>query len=151
MIQANELRIGNFVLAGKMTEPITVSTIDYVIGDGYIINRSIPESHLSPILLNISTLEKCGFKAGKVKSVTRFVDDINDIDPADKKKWTYYWDLKVPENNHVEDLYNFSLVQWGKGTDIFWGHQQLKVKVSSLHQLQNLYYCLTGQELEYKP
>jgi len=146
MIQVNELRIGNKVLYDT-DEGKKLCTID---GTDISIMQNKPHyaNQHYPTLLSDKVLLACGFKKGKVKGVTRFVDDINDIDPNDKNKWTYYWDLKVPENNQVEDLRTFSLVQFGKGCDILWKHQMLSVKITSLHQLQNIYYSLTGTELE---
>lgn len=145
MINARELRLFNWA--------------EYKMEDGswmplQIIKLSIYElerEHVRPLALTPEILLACGFVKGKIKGVTRLVADLDDTDPADKKKYTYFWDLKVPKNDHVQDLSTFNLVQFGKGSDIFWGHQWLRVKVTSLHQLQNLYFALTGTELTYKP
>ncbi len=133
MIQANELRIGNWVDAGQLGY-VQVATIDPTTG-GYS----------SPIPLTPEILEKCGFKMGMSKGVSRLTDDL-DYDPEQHGD-TYYWDLKVPKNDHVQDLGTFNLVQFGKDNDILWAHQWLRVKLKSLHQLQNLYFSLTGTEL----
>jgi hypothetical protein len=156
MIPANELRIGNIV-GMRLEKYPTNYFIVLEIGETMKLKECRRVSgdvgfwdigDCQPVELTPEILEKCGFKAGKVKGVARLVDDIDDIDPADKQKYTYYWDLKVPKNNHVEDLSAFNLVQFGKGTDILWAHQWLRVKVKHLHQLQNLYFALTGNELK---
>lgn len=154
MIDVKELRIGNWVSGQNDPEMKVVE-----ISEGSVQLRffgadedygdwSYDDEDLKPIPLTPDILEKCGFDKNKIKKVTRFVDSIDDIDPSDKNKYTYWWDIPIPKNDHVEDLPRFTLVQFGKGTDIFWKYQMLSVKVKYLHQIQNLYYALTGEELE---
>ena len=146
MIEAKSLRIGNLVKLGK--EYVTVHQIIYDRRKGYSINhKDYEEAIFEPIPLTEDILVKCGFNKNKIKGVTRFVDSIEDIDPSDKNKYTYWWDKNIPTNNYVYDLPRFTLVQFGKGSDIYWKYQMLSVKVKSLHQLQNIFYCLTNTEL----
>lgn len=60
-IQTNELRVGNWILAGVMTKPLQVLTIGYEIKDGFSINKHIPIDHIRPIPLSPELLIKCGF------------------------------------------------------------------------------------------
>lgn len=139
MMKEQELRIGNWVKRQGLYK---------IVDAKYLYN--LQPYYSDPIILTSEVLEWCGFTKGKVKGVSRLVDCLDDVDHNDKKRWTYYWDLKVPKNDHVQDLSTFNLVQFGKGADILWSHQWLRVKVKYLHQLQNLYFSLTGKELEIK-
>lgn len=157
MIQASELKVGNWVDAiivtgkNKKVSAIQINGVytstPYPSVKSFITSysRSIDLKDLSGIPLSAEILEKCGFKYGIVKGITRLKNDIDEPDPEGD---TYYWDLKVPKNNHVEDLSTFNLVQFGKDDDIKFAHQWLRVKIKHLHQLQNLYFTLTGQELK---
>lgn len=133
MIQANELRIGNWVVLGKETRQV----------EGWMFIQEV--KNMGPIEITPEVLEKCGFNSGMSKGISRLKHDIDD---PDEEGDTYYWDLKVPKNDQVEDLHTFNLVQFGKGNDIKFAHQWLRVTVKYLHQLQNLYFALTGIELE---
>lgn len=128
MIQANELRIGNWV---HWYETCKVTAID-TNGGNYIsivTNRGehrieIDIERFKPIPLTPEILEKAGFV----------------ID--------YSWQIpKVQKDNFVMYIDNSD----GFTLSANFGHiQQLDVEIKYLHQLQNLYYCLTGKELEIK-
>lgn len=116
MINANELRIGNWVKAGIMIEPLQVRTIDFNIKDRHLINwASIPCSDLHPIPLTHELIISAGFR-----------HEINDDS-------SYYI-----QNDlwfcHIGD-------DWYLAT-----HTEHK-SLQSFHQLQNLYFALTGTEL----
>ncbi len=161
MIEENDLRIGNWIFDPHRKEIAQVSEIGW---DKEIIHyrrfgidgelgKWTSYGHnskyiLEPIALTPEILEKCGFAAGISEGIARLSNDIDEEEPNGN---TYYWDLKVPNNNHVEGLRIFNLVQFGGGADILWVHQWLRVKVKCLHQFQNLYFTLTGTELNYTP
>jgi len=110
-INANELRIGNWVAIGEMVErPLT---------------KIIPElcGAYNPIPLTPDILEKAGF----VKSNTEYGDGI----PTLGKFQISLYD----GDNFIKML---ATVRYDKS---------VAVKVASLHQLQNLYFALTGEEL----
>lgn len=112
------------------------------------INEPFTESYsgfdcIEGIPLTPEILEMCGFKHGMVEGVTRLrdADDFSE-DEGD----THYWDLRVPKNDKVEGLSTFNLVKFGD-SDLTFSCQWLRVKLYYLHELQSLYFCLTGMQL----
>jgi len=123
MINAKELRIGNFVINAnkKNVKTENVKFTGYSkLTDWYRINE-IGDSFYDPILLTEEILHKCSF--GKVG----FYDNVYHLNNfriyLDKSKNTFL--LKYEEGNN-----------------------NLEIEVISLHQLQNLYFILTNKELE---
>ena len=128
MIQANELRIGNWVTYnpesvddGTSIIPLAVSCIDEEVGvilrDGF--TNCYLFNEILPIPLTPEILEKCGFS---------------------NLEYENYW---VHSN-----WYNISL-KYDSGT---WGLRHnfkniITTNIDSLHQLQNLYWCLCWEEL----
>lgn len=130
MIKTNELRIGNWLM-GNM--PVQVKTIlcenTVGLGEGgpyYVYVEAPYKPCLEPITLTPEILEKCGFK---------FKEGLINNDPNHKMiYWIGYNNTKV-----------FYLEVSKKGF-VFLSQSLLYVKY--LHQLQNLYFSLTGKELE---
>lgn len=110
MIQANELRIGNWVISAKTDEPFKVDEIPN--------NAKITAT---PIPLTEDILMKCEFyvSTGTVGPIYT-IDDI----PA----------LEILFDTHNE--------VWS----VSYG-DLLLAEINSLHQLQNLFFALTGEEL----
>ena len=118
MIAANEIRIGNYVSLKCGTH--------VPIADGGILAISQKRFECSPIPLTTEILEKCGFvKPSKNDNHGGLLVSIgNDVSIRLKPLISgegYYWD-------------NFN--------------GAYKVIIKHLHQLQNLYWCLCGKELE---
>ena len=128
MIQANELRIGNKLLApdGSIVtvENILEDSINQRIdGDGVIGSYKLDEYNGIPLTPEI--LEKCGFEW-----------DIFWQGFADKRGRYYLQEA----NDNGYNMFN------GK-----WKQQINWMKaLEYLHQLQNLYFALTGEELTVK-
>ncbi len=123
MIAPNELRIGNYFTAGIMTDYETVFTIDYDRIQGYLINKSIPLSHLHPIPLSPSILDKCGFK----QDGGSFEKGIYQLSTQKNGKGYKPWVIADEYNHQIGEV------------------------ILYLHQLQNLYYALTQTELKIQP
>jgi hypothetical protein len=125
MINANELRIGNYVTYhGEEDMPCCLDAQDIVnIFNKYMGNDEIH----SPILLTPEILEQCGFK---------FNQELNG------------WELKgwlpfhIHSMNGIYDNDMYCLTTFKKDWKIG--------KFQYLHQLQNLYFALTGEELTIK-
>jgi hypothetical protein len=113
MINANELRIGNWVKIGHHQ-----TTVFHIIGD---------EDFFEPIPLTPEILEKCGFKEMPSKGFNKVVRVR----------------LKTIE---LSVFLNGNIYLERQGEDIL-----LPLKYTHLHQLQNLYFALTGEELNYTP
>jgi hypothetical protein len=125
MIQAKELRIGNWLLfeedgpwnAYQVTRLVRNNTVT----GGPITIYHISDENIRPIAIAPEILVKCGFK-------------LND------------------DNSYQLSQLGFTL--WAKGNIVRvydeWD-SEIGVHIESLHQLQNLYYALTGEELNYKP
>lgn len=124
MINAEELRIGNYFYYGKHNIVGTFSTLEYRRLDGLLINGQIPEEHLTPIPITPEILEKCGFEE-------EITEDITYYHPSGFF-FFQIWDRE----NKKHDYYGIKLMN------------KFIVRLDCLHQLQNLYFALTGAELE---
>jgi hypothetical protein len=131
-MKANELRIGNLVdLGNRIAKIIEISNLSCVVVDLEETQDTIEDyERTKPIPLTEEWLYKFGFK---------------DIDKSDNDYITYtdsnhdyYLQIDVRKrdgkytilDNSFDDLRDFSLVD-----------------ISYVHQLQNIYFVLTGEEL----
>lgn len=133
MIDSKELRIGNKIL--RMGNVVTVSTIDDCREDhysGFLIGNyedlaSYTPKEYEPIPLTPEILERCGFE---------------DTSGGYRATGSEVVFSKLINQSVKIDLWE----QWPTGYSLpYYGN-----KLESLHQLQNLYFALTGEELEIK-
>lgn len=124
MIKANELRIGNWIWEGFET-PVQVTEIDNVIvhwATGFMTLVGA-----KPIPLTPEVLEKC--------------DGVR-IKPGIEWWIEYEPDVFLSFDRNMILTHAYDTVEYVK-------HEYPHIKY--LHQLQNLYFALTGTELTYKP
>lgn len=121
MIKAQELRIGNLVLDYGMVVPVNHLMLSRLVG---IENEGKKCINLSPILITEDWLVKFGF-----------VSD-----------WT---DGKTRKEYSIKGMYLFHYKS-GKIESVQYESGQNLIKIKTVHQLQNLYYALTGEELTIK-
>lgn len=131
-MEARELRIGNWIEVRYggyegvwKTEVIRVTDILHVDGDGpyeHHINCH-PNDYCEPIPLTVEWLVRAGFK-----------------------QWGTYLHLWKVNPRHGFTVH----LRSGKFTLNEYGYSQRNGGISYVHQLQNLYYALTGQELIFK-
>lgn len=127
-MKANELRIGNWVDYEKTTHIITaIDSGNY--GRSRWIKQSASEpdyehtfKEIEPISLTPEILEKAGFHKHNNAWV---MPDFN-------------------ENNYTKDYFTI----WDYDGTYNLNTTQFPIELKSLHQLQNLYFALTGEELE---
>lgn len=130
MIQPNELRIGNWVLEGG--EPSLIYSLSiggltfHKVNDINIHNETLlvletHEDRFAPIPLTPEILEQCG------------------VAVFDNKPGVFILPNSPFLITEGEGYYSLSI---GVGL-----HQHL-IRIFDLHQLQNLYFALTGRELE---
>ena len=144
-MKANELRIGNWVNTPNQNQnPFRVDYFDELkvymktgtynagaFGDIPFHPLTWDISQLSPIPLTPEVLEKCGLS-------------------RDSEGWFLSFDLKIYDplvRNGVGGLSqnDFKIVSILYGTKLF------PIGIKYLHQLQNLYFAITGKELTYTP
>lgn len=137
MINTNELRIGNFV---KTTHPkhrgepmkilaVTGTQVSFAqLNDHTYIWFDI--ANCKPIRITAEILEKCGFKLSE--SERRY-----EIDHEDGHKLLAHWNSLMGRVHAFGIEY---LDDEGSCSNFCWN-------LNSLHQLQNLYFALTGEEL----
>lgn len=133
-MKASELRIGNYVNFGVVNEPIKILSIS---------PSSTTIEMASPILLTEEWLLKFGF-------VEHFIG--NNFCES-------WYELKYLSNEHdpiitswVSILINietWSCVICDEYPDEIGANT--KIKIEYVHQLQNLYFALTGEELTLEP
>lgn len=148
MIQANELRIGNWIAdrGGKQWQidhweyPNKVASIEpYLceLNGHYIYGHPLTEEldYLQPIPLTPEILEKCGFEKGVSEWYNK----------------NYFTDcMEYAEEMQLQ--VNLKSFRCGIFDVDFGGTNAMTANpIKYLHQLQNLYYALTGEELNYQP
>lgn len=156
MIKANELRIGNWInlswnekieLFGKV---LSIGSLDQEFEQIYCECSESFEwafrDNYRGIPLSGELLEKCGFKYGTTEGISSFEDDGNDPEGT-----THYWDKPIIATDLV-DSHNVSIVKWGEQEYFTFQLERgfYRQKIKHLHQLQNLYFALTNEELEIK-
>lgn len=129
MIQPQELRIGNLVGYGVNivpvksihTESVLKNRVDiYVELNDNLPNHCVGVDELSPIPLTPEILEKAGVKDVWIKNSWMIVEDVSGGE-------SFGWSMKVRNASYTKEI-EFAYFKY-------------------LHQLQNLYYALTGEEL----
>jgi len=134
MINANELRIGSWVVWDNpilnIKELVQINWEDFEL----ITNKNLGNKY-NPIPLTPEILEKCGFVVEKKGSHLFYTQ-------RDNEGFATSW-LSL----RGSDISSWYLLG-RQHIDYFESYVQNEVKIFSLHQLQNLYFALTGQELE---
>ena len=130
MIKVNELRVGNLVIYTQDNDELPVLKID---GDSKRIfldlllgvNMEVREQDIDPIPLTPKWLEKCRFEQrGK----------------SSDYKYGRYWVID-----------DFEIVESDQGGYLLFGSEwPLGKSFNHVHQLQNIYFALTGEELTIK-
>lgn len=130
-MKANELRIGNNVqYKGR---PIRIESL--IKDEFWTINRgdsieTIRLSDIEPISLTPEILEKCGFFSNR-----HSIDDsIYESTHLSSELRVQFGELKIIKDKTLKVTYKWETI----------------AHIKSLHQLQNLYFALTGEELEVK-
>ena len=123
-MRSNELRIGNWVWNDVQKMPYQVD--GNLIGLYHCREKAGVEICLSPVLLTEEWLMKLNFtKAPDMNEVTYDYDNWNKI---------FYRVFR----------FNLGCFYWSEDSRDIW------VKLEYVHQLQNLYFALTGEELTIK-
>jgi hypothetical protein len=119
---ANELRIGNYVYdtLGKVNK-IDLEAITYIVKE--------PHNQVKPIPLTEEWLLKFGF--------IEYID-------FGVKMGTYD---KIPLCGFTYSIHTKKVMIMHKGNSI---SHWLNINIDYVHQLQNLYFALTGEELTFK-
>ncbi len=125
-MNANELRVGNWYSQFGNLHQVTWDTIK-ALGDA-------PETQLwcKPIPLSPEILEKCGFELNRNNELSIEINDVA---------------------SHLELMSGTGGFYYPSFTQTPQGDEERTVyfnRINSLHQLQNLYFSLCGEELTYK-
>ena len=118
MIKANELRVGNLVSFSNQNWIVANIYPHYVEGVIKFKGKSVLEcKEIKPIKLTEKWLLRCGFF-----------------------KYNNAYVLKEPSSNC--NIFQFSICE-----NLTYNTGELQPKIDYVHQLQNLYFALTGEEL----
>ncbi len=141
MIDAKHLMIGNWLEFHDGTQcQVNSWDINLINTDGY--------DHLySPIALTPAVLERCGFVFSRSK-IAGDADIIKGTIEVDGFTIQYDYHGGCTDNNYYQGHERMLLVSDNEAD----GFGTLKLThCQHLHQLQNLFFALTGAELNYKP
>ena len=128
-VQLSELRLGNWVVYPTYEdEGVTDWGEKQLEEDDFVelIQRS--DIFVKPIRLSPELLEKCGFKKWASGCFSKQIDEYICFQIEDDGRYGFWSDS-------VENECNFTVLSQDN-------------RIHYLHQLQNLYHALTGQELE---
>lgn len=133
-MESKDLMLGNLVTIGKNKVITAVVSLSFSRKEGRLINGE-PEMYYEGIPIDGDILAKCGFEKVEISTRIFGYDFISEL--HGNKFRIYFADadkngLRSVHLN-VDDTY----------------YPQIS-EIKYLHQLQNLYYCLTGKELEIK-
>ena len=129
-MNANELRIGNWALLTKGDKSRPVSFASFL----GLANVERSPNQFAPIPLTPEILERAGF--GRIELISALEVELN-LPPSAKPIIGY--EKKVRELT----------LNWVEGDGIYLSGFSFDLPhVLYLHQLQNLYYALTGEELQ---
>ena len=135
-IKASELRFGNLIkYYDELVEVYGVKGLYVIIAveeNGEVKEQSILAPAFEPIPLTPEILEKCGFV--KSKSDKDDNEDHYVYGNQVANNFSLYFDT---DHWEIAQEWNDSRVYF-----YFWNH------INHLHQLQNLYFALTGEELK---
>lgn len=126
-IKANELRIGNWVAVGENQSTVTTISYDLVHLMGNMITNRVDQ--VDPIPLTPEILEKSGFELWKDKKTLSIeFENGNTIIITDTEIFLGGYDSSTGGQGFTMEVKN----------------------VQCVHQLQNLYFALTSEELNIK-
>ncbi|QIG62322.1 hypothetical protein [Tenacibaculum phage JQ] len=125
-MKANELRVGNYVDVSYNIERIKSIEFDEVNEDYYVFFDNLCFSEEIQILKPISLTQRLIFAAGFI------IYDEDDDNNTIYAKGFYYIKKKPFSNN------------------FFFVINKIDIKIEYLHELQNLYFALTKEELNVK-
>lgn len=149
MIEVNQLRIGNWVKS-QLGELMQVKQLGIVGNPDYIFAQG-PEGFgmngFDPIPLTAEILEAVGAKYGKTDGISSFEEGESNAEGV-----THYWDIGIKRTALIES-HTICLVKWGEQEYFTFQLERgfYRQKIKFLHQLQNLYFFLSGTELTYNP
>ena len=133
-MDANELRVDNWITdvyapEGKMFQVKEIHKIRCIYGNALLVSKY---ENLKPIVLSPEILEKCGFELNRNNELSIEINDIA---------------------SHLELMRGVDGFYYPSFTQTPQGDEERTVyfnRINSLHQLQNLYFSLCGEELTYK-
>jgi len=150
-MKANELRIGNYLQDQNGNTLVVVHLSNESIG-ATVVDRAkypLPDGwQMQPIEINSYILENCGFELYDNYTDDSFVDFIFESYRIWKSKYIY-----IAIHNNQEGGYDLGLSRQLQETIQIDEIDSDSINITSLkylHQLQNLYYSITGKELKVK-
>ena len=134
-MNANELRVGNWVEANSpmmQVKEITEHTVGLYMPGSEADPFLYDIEEIRPIKLSPEILEKCGFELNRNNELSIEINDIA---------------------SHLELMSGTGGFYYPSFTQTPQGDEERTVyfnRINSLHQIQNLYFSLCGEELNYK-
>jgi hypothetical protein len=141
-VSVSDLRIGNLIgLGGSICNVVEIQKNIFYVEDEHGAEFKNTTTDLKPILLTEEWLLKLGFEKIESSNFDYQLQVQNSISSGQEE--SYIWvDLGDVEEEWADwDFPRTSIV-----TESYW----IKTNAKSIHQLQNLYFSITGKELKLK-
>ncbi len=132
MIQANELRLGNYILQ-KLNNKISTVKCNY---SHFELLAKGDDKTLFPVVLKAELLEKCGFIENKEYALL-----------PEAREFILILPISGTNKNEIYAYIKSNKECFGRATV---NGLVVSNNFYQLHQLQNLYFALTGTEVEIK-
>ena len=150
MISANELRIGNWYNDGYRHKKVTAAFIQKLQSLHKIKSASL--RFYTPIPLTPEILEKAGFEFIEYEDITDSASIFSLCSTYKHKKSFYSYDYYVNvidgKGETTEGITERTCFEFCLACPATDGELIVAAQIKYLHQLQNLYFALTGEELE---
>lgn len=147
MIQIQELHIGNIISYQgnqRRISGITKASVNLEFMLEKTDNPLFPSRYkeinirkIEPVLINGNILIKCGFLPHK-KEKTKYLMQLNEFHPSSEI-------ILLAHTNKQGDVRKMGMIQ---GQNL---QNEIILSINKLHQLQNIFYILTGDELCIEP
>jgi hypothetical protein len=148
-MEAKELRIGNFVRTGKGDREFKVDYLFLFYFKASCVDSGVQmvstQHNITPIPLTEEWLLKFGFEKGKLQ---KWFGNGHDYQPVDVYTELYAFTIGRHEFEYHIRTWTHSGIAEDESCAVYCGDNL--VVCEHVHQLQNLYFALTGEELETK-
>jgi hypothetical protein len=145
-MKASELRIGNYIMNDGVLNKIHSIGVDIV--QLWTLQNNIISAHtdlIKPVLIRGHLLKRFGFEVNSYKATGEFWIEGKMRIAIRGNVGEFQYGIKIVSN--IENRWYVEYVSNPHNDQISKTHRANLYSIENMHQLQNIFYCLTGQEL----